>query len=60
MEGKYNNQDARKARELTRTITRRFGDPNMGQEYKDPYTRGPFAVNATVFSAKPNSQGLSR
>ena len=43
MEGRYNNPEVRKAREMSRRITRQFGDPNMGQEYRDPYASPMFA-----------------
>ncbi|PIR80074.1 MAG: hypothetical protein COU25_02060 [Candidatus Levybacteria bacterium CG10_big_fil_rev_8_21_14_0_10_35_13] len=52
MEGRYNDPEARRAREMTRKITRQFGDPNMGQEYRDPYARPMSAENATVFLAR--------
>ncbi|MBI2025858.1 MAG: hypothetical protein HYT06_00585 [Candidatus Levybacteria bacterium] len=54
MEGRYNNADARRAREMVRRIARQFGDPNAGQEYRDPYARNAFAVRETVFRARSN------
>ncbi len=51
--GRYNNYEARRAREEARRIAQEFGDPNRGQEYRDPYSA--FATRADVFSSRKSS-----